>query len=116
MRLVNLKPKWVAEYGAPNDAKQGIGFECPCCVGQPNKSSRLAVFFANPITAHPPADLSLENRLKWAHEHDHLADHHVGGVLWQRTGETFEDLTLAPSIDCSKWGHWYGWLKNGEVT
>jgi hypothetical protein len=34
-------------------------------------------------------------------------------VLWQRTGETFETLTLTPSVDCSAWGHWHGFITNG---
>jgi hypothetical protein len=116
VRLVDLNPRWVRDFDAPEDARQGVSFDCPCCVGQPAKASRLAVFFANPVTPHPPADVSQENRLKWAHEHDHLADHHVGGVLWQRTGETFEDLTLAPSVDCSAWKHWHGFITAGAIV
>jgi len=37
------------------------------------------------------------------------------GYLWQRTGETFEDMTLSPSIDASNSGHWHGHITNGEV-
>jgi hypothetical protein len=116
VRLVDLHPRWVNDLDAPPNAKQGVSFDCPCCVGNAAKGGRLAVFFANPITPCPPADISLENRFKWAHEHDHLTDHHVGGVLWQRTGETFETLTLAPSIDCSRWGHWHGFITNGVCS
>jgi Family of unknown function (DUF6527) len=35
--------------------------------------------------------------------------------VWKRNGETFADLTLAPSIDASKSGHWHGFITNGEI-
>jgi hypothetical protein len=52
---------------------------------------------------------------------------------WLRTGDTFDTLTLSPSIhvlsvsrwdkdnpdDRSKWvaeTHWHGWIVNGEVS
>lgn len=34
--------------------------------------------------------------------------------LWKRTGETFETLTLEPSIMQPR-GCWHGHIKNGEV-
>jgi Spy/CpxP family protein refolding chaperone len=46
----------------------------------------------------------------------HLADHHIGKVLWHREGTTFEDLSLTPSIDASHFGHWHGFVTRGEVT
>jgi hypothetical protein len=73
------------------------------------------VFFANPICGNPPAGVSQADWVKRA-EANHLTDHHIGAVLWQRTGETFETLTLAPSIDCSKWGHWHGLITNGDCN
>jgi hypothetical protein len=37
------------------------------------------------------------------------------GVLWQRTGDDFEDLTLTPSIDASNSGHWHGFITGGQI-
>lgn len=37
------------------------------------------------------------------------------GIHWQRQGDTFETLTLAPSIDASRAGHWHGFIQNGEI-
>lgn len=34
-------------------------------------------------------------------------------VTWDATGDTFERLTLSPSIHAV--GHWHGWLRNGEL-
>lgn len=78
------------------------------------------MFFANPIDAVNPINLSemlevqtdCDNKLYegW------MADHHVGSVLWTRTGDTFENLSLSPSIDCSKWGGWHGFITNGIIS
>lgn len=38
-----------------------------------------------------------------------------GSFKWEREGDTFETLTLKPSVDASGWGHWHGWITNGEV-
>lgn len=37
--------------------------------------------------------------------------------LWHRTGDTFDTLTLAPSIDASKTheGGWHGHVRNGLI-
>jgi hypothetical protein len=38
------------------------------------------------------------------------------GIVWTRAaGDTFETLTLSPSIDASPAGHWHGFIQNGEV-
>ncbi len=39
--------------------------------------------------------------------------------VWKRgSGDTFETLTLTPSIDANVdiAGHWHGFITNGEVT
>lgn len=109
MRLIDLKPCWVAGLNAPDGAKQGVSFECPCC----NGSTRLAIFFTPTICGNPPVDVGGIARNEWC-KADHLSDHHIGSILWQRTGDTFETLTLSPSVDCSAWKHWHGWVQGGE--
>ncbi len=86
MRLIELDPHWIAEEGRQG---QGIHFECPHC-----RETRIGVYFKNPIDGGTPA----KDRL-----------------LWQRAGDTFETLTLTPSIDASKFGHWHGHVTNGEI-
>jgi hypothetical protein len=110
MRLADLNPKFLGAGGpgifnsltgeqVPAQHGVGVDFDCPC--GSPD-CCRLFVRFANPIdgtpyTAHP---------------------------AWHRTGETFDTLTLEPSIqrivlhrqdgtpvNCG----WHGWIRNGEV-
>lgn len=88
MRLVDLEPRWSTEYG---DNRHGLGitFLCPCCL-----KTRIGVAFSNPVDGGPPSSRVLK---------------------WQRTGDTFETLSLSPSLDASRQGHWHGFITNGEV-
>jgi hypothetical protein len=73
----------------------GLSFLCPI-----HKSHRLCVAFKQPIDGLPPM---------------------IKTNQWDRVGETFDDLTLAPSIDASgqMFGNfgvcWHGHIQNGEV-
>lgn len=103
MRLTELGPNWVGaggegisdKDGNPVPARHGVGvaFDCPCGCG-----THCYVPFANPLDGGPT-----------------LQSERLG---WQRTGETFETLTLTPSILRSK-EHggcgWHGFVTNGEV-
>lgn len=102
MKLTDLDPRWcssggegVTRNGQPVPERDGIGvsFDCPCGCDQ-----RCVVLFENPTDGGP----RLEGYTK---------------TLWQRTGDTFETLTLTPSIlrtpprGCG----WHGFITNGEV-
>lgn len=100
MQLTELNPRWCMDadivIGGVNrhyEERHGmaITFDCPHC-----RKERLGVWFANPIDGLPPTDDA-------AH-------------LWQRSGETFETLSLSPSVDASAHGHWHGFITNGVVT
>lgn len=107
MRLIVLHPRWVGAGGegisdkdgnpVPERHKVGVSFECPCgrC------GVRCYVPFENPIDGGPRHDTRPES-------------HH-----WHREGETFETLTLTPSILRSpdKGGcGWHGFVTNGGIT
>lgn len=102
MKLVELDSSFVAEDGRRGVAVQ---FRCPGC-----QKERIVIPFANPLDGKAP-DPSMNFR----------------GVLWTRSGETLETLTLTPSVafahvnggydgmprtDC----HWHGWVRNGETV
>lgn len=86
----------------------GLSFDCPV-----HRDHKLAVMFSNPVDG-----LSRCDKCKYT---------------WNRTGETFETMTLGPSIDASgnltdvggpNGGNvgmvqtpcWHGYITNGEVT
>jgi predicted RNA-binding Zn-ribbon protein involved in translation (DUF1610 family) len=112
MRLLELDPRWcTASSVESTDQKQGVTFLCPHC-----RARRLGVFFDLPICGSPPVDLAAfhHDRLR-ADEHP-FDDIHIGQVLWHRvSGETFDTLTLTPSIDASAFGCWHGFITNGEI-
>jgi hypothetical protein len=88
--------------------KDGVTFLCPHC-----RQRRLGIQFANPVggQATPP----MTQKEKRLHIHE-LRTFDIGmSTVWQRTGETFDDLTLSPSVDASASGHWHGHVTNGEV-
>lgn len=108
MKLTDLSPRWFDVPGVGTD-KDGVTFLCPHC-----NTTRLAVQFANPVGTTPKPPMSLDDKLR--HVHDLGTFDVPPGYLWQRTGETFETLTLSPSVDASASGHWHGFVANGEVT
>ncbi len=104
-RLVELHPEWVS-HGVRE--KVGFTFECPL-----HRSScrRLAVLFANPIDGGPSIDEDGQERREMA-----LGWHLV--CRWERTGTTFEEMTLSPSLhfQVGQETHWHGFVRDGQVT
>lgn len=99
MKLTELDPRWfgLEEHGP----RVGLTFKCPHCL-----SERIGVAF------HHAGKAAMENEYILAHHG--AAD---GQHIWELAGqEDFATLTLSPSIDASKSGHWHGYITNGEVT
>jgi hypothetical protein len=113
MRLVDLKPRWIqpANWAALAPPFYiGLSFDCPHCkpvkcptCGHLPEVKRLAVKFWPPIDTQGVAK-SFQIAIP-----DHGGHRRTGG-------ETFDTLTLAPSIGFDEIGHWHGHLTNGEVT
>lgn len=117
MKIAQLAPKWIqpsqwADPGIPFFI--GMSFNCPCekcsvaacsTCGHRPQSRRLVVMF------HPAVDPA------------HLQDKYGPG-WWPRpagahtrvSGETFETLTITPSIGYESIGHWHGHITNGETN
>jgi len=81
----------------PAPAREGVGvlLDCPC--GNADEDHQLFVPFANPLDGGPPVQTGKNNG-------------------WQRTGETFETLTLTPSIQRVGGCGWHGFITNGEIS
>jgi hypothetical protein len=120
MKLLDLDPHWVLIHRwddasgtqhfppycpeGPERRIGGISFMCPVhtkrceyCQQLLPESHRLVVWFENPVDGLPP---------------EFTATHR-----WQRTGETFETMTLTPSINAQGEypGCWHGHITNGEI-
>lgn len=123
MRLTELKPRWIGAGGegvfqpstrpcplcsgvgcekchqtgkeyepAPERHGVGVVLDCPC--GKQDEQHQLYVPFAQPLDGGPALDAKRG---------------------WQRTGDTFDTLTLTPSILRMGSCGWHGFITNGEV-
>ena len=106
MRLTDLQPRWFTFMAHPADGVvliAGLTFVCPHCMKQ-----RIGVRFKPLID---PAGIVAQYGIVWP-----CGDEPV----WNRQGDTFETLTLSPSINAQSQridvpGHWHGFIENGEV-
>lgn len=96
MKLVELHPAWLG------DNRHAIVFDCPVHIGGECDRQRIWVPFEPPLDPGPLAQ---------------------SPIHWARSGDSFDTLTLAPSIryrDSDENGqlreHWHGFVTNGEVT
>jgi hypothetical protein len=102
MRLVELRPRWVGlhNWSSPSIYHVGLSFDSPW-----NRARRLAVLFTPAIDPE-----GLAKRHGWD-EAAFFADQ----LKWARVGDTFETLTLAPSLNFMP-HDWHGSITGGEVT
>jgi Family of unknown function (DUF6527) len=99
MRLVDLRPSFFCIMRDPSRHGVGLAFDCPCRCGD-----RCAIYFTNPLDGGAVIPIAESGNQKHR---------------WQRTGETFDTLTLTPSINWLERengpSHWHGFITNGEV-
>lgn len=108
MKLSDLSPRWIepAQWAMKQPFYIGVSFLCPHCSPTasehgPDRRRRLAVKFYPPIDSEH-LDGSLFN---WPD----LGEH-------RRTeGDTFDTLTLHPSVGFDSIGHWHGRITKGEM-
>lgn len=91
-KLVDLNPKWITTH--EKGEIYGISYDCPCDPPYNDCGGRQIV----------PVKTSWDSRPVCA---DSLARG------WDLTGDSFETVTLSPSIH--QVGHWHGYLRNGVV-
>ena len=109
MRLTELDPRWWGD----GHRELGVSFLCPHC-----RSVRLGIAFANPRDGGPPSPIVSDNGMPKCirdHVHEQGTFDVPPGFLWQRTGDAFDTMSLTPSVDASKSGHWHGFVTDGEV-
>ncbi len=103
IKLTSLNPKWVGYGGErvtnadgsaiPERHGVGLSFLCPC-LGKCGQ--RVYLSFENPLDDKGP-----------------IAND--GRDIWIRTGDTFENLTLTPSIQRRASCSWHGYLTRGYL-
>lgn len=104
MKLTDLNPRWVGAGGPgitdadgnPVPKREGVGmtFDCPC-----RCNIRACVIFKNPLDGGDPIKSE--------------------SPLWTRSGRTFDNITLIPSImkhPVNGCRGWHGFIRDGNVT
>ncbi len=101
-RIVDLNPKWI-ENGAGE--LYGISYDCPC--GLPEFDPLVTFELCCPIGGRQvvPTKTSFGGKTVCADSIDRG---------WDLTGDSFENITLTPSIH--QVGHWHGFLTNGVLV
>lgn len=96
MRLLDLNPRWYAfEDQGP---KVGLTFDCPHC-----RTQRLGIVF------HERGHEAIQDQYIRAHSPS-------TANIWTLQGAPdFNTLTLTPSVDASKYGHWHGYITDGDM-
>lgn len=111
MRLEELEPKWWAEEGRQG---QGFVFRCPHCL-----KVWICVALANPLDGGAPWTLSPSPRSMWEVIYPTVLPKGEvlvpPGILWERAGQDFAGLSVRPSVDASRSGHWHGFILEGGV-
>lgn len=101
-RLVGLNPKWVI-HG--RDEVYGIRYDCPCRKpGDIGNESNVSVCPMGGWAVVP-------TKTNFAGKPS-SADAQARG--WDLTGDSFNNVSLSPSIHHV--GHWHGFLTNGVLT
>ena len=98
MRLIDLEPRW---YANSDGGRLGFSFDCPHC---PDSGQRLA------IAVHLDGT-SLDD------DPNTTQVFRDGEHVWTIAGgDSFENLSLSPSVDASARGHWHGFITSGQIV
>jgi hypothetical protein len=81
VRLVDLEPKWIDRNG-----RTGLGVIFNCMIG--HCCGRIRIYFTNPLDGGPAWPVDDQNSHRWT-----------------RTGDSFETLSMTPSVNADVCGH-----------
>lgn len=118
MRLTELQPRWIEKDGK----RVAFMFRNPTGPDHRGRTDWLTCFCV-PIESVFPDRWVLLDQLEADLEAADLKPSDSGhivlvleGVAWKWEGDSFENLTVTPSIDASASGNWHGFITNGEIT
>ncbi len=112
VKLTNLNPQWI-----DHDSRHGLGVSFDCMVGKHGErvcKVRNWILFANPLDGGQPWPGESRSLILAAvpKEEDRWSIAGCGTCRWQRTGDTFESLSMSPSVNAGACGHMI--LTDGE--
>ena len=98
-RLIDLDATWIHDESGH---RVGVRFDWPTCPAHEG-AVQVCVLFAN-----PPDGPAVAAGSSFPGENE--------GRRWTRDGETLDAMTLSPSVDCSRCGHWHGFVRAGDTS
>jgi hypothetical protein len=110
--LIDLNPAWI-DHGA----RRGLGIAFDCMVGDHHGKKcpiRNWILFANPLDGGPPFEGNSRMLMMQKGQADSLGlvdgkeifdISGCGESRWTRTGDTFETLSMSPSVNAFSCGH-----------
>jgi hypothetical protein len=130
MRLVDLQPRWLLLEGQ----RVAIMFRCPHCSSATPGIWLTCFFRAIGTIPQLPYDYAVEE-LRGSRGiralfyealremgHPNPVDAAYSEIVscepncaWKRTSDDFASMSITPSIDASRSGHWHGFVTNGEI-
>jgi len=99
MKLSDLEPRYYVSGNGGHPI--GITFDCPHCR---ESGQRLAIALHMDGTNFDP-------------DPDNPQQFPAGETVWSIIGgDSFDNLSLSPSVDASQARHWHGHITNGEIV
>lgn len=98
-RLISLEPKWLSPTL--------FAFRCPHC------RDVWLTCKTMPLSNKDQHDLY---KVVFGDDWNLLVVPSAPDTVWRINGRGFEYMSVTPSIDASKSGHWHGHISGGEIT
>jgi len=124
LRLTDLNPQWLEKDGQ----RVGVLFMCPCCQqawltcfwvklptwGEEGHSGEWTGQMGCVRRAFKKAKLYRTKRRPngWRESNTVPCDE---TCQWKWNGKDFDAMTITPSLDASKSGHWHGFITAGAI-
>lgn len=99
MRLTELEPAWIHQ--------NVFVFLCPHCRAMILSCKNIVMSFSEQWELFES---------KFGEHQNRFTVHCEDKCAWNISGRDFATLTVTPSIDASRSGHWHGFVTNGEIT
>lgn len=119
IKLIDLEPQWLERDGT----RAGFMFRCPHCRTEWLTCFRKKMRIFGDEVDKPWRWTGQMGYIREALDRIGLLDQMENAVVpcefdtvWKFSGDGFHNLSVTPSINAEKSGHWHGHITNGEIA